>query len=137
MGSYKVGPTTGNLTSYKVGPVLPGSGAQTFQLTSSQTANYAVTAADSGIAFDTLGAAAPVTFTLPAGVNGQIYTFTNATTNLMTVKATGTDVIQFPGSVTAAAGTQATSTKGGSVTLYFHTGVWFDKGGFGGTWVAT
>lgn len=63
---------------------------------SAKTANYTVTAADSGTFFTTAGAAGAVTFTLPAtGTTGLDYTFCNAAAQNMIVTAPTDELVTF------------------------------------------
>jgi hypothetical protein len=74
---------------------------------SSKTANYQILAADDPSDFDNTGAAGSVTFTLPASVVGDVFSFT-ATENQ-------TLVVDAPGGVTIYVEDLA-STSGGSFT---------------------
>lgn len=124
------------MSSYKLGPIITSGGAQTMETVSSKTSSYAIQTTDSGTAFDTTGAVGSVTFTLPAISTGQFYTFTNATTSPLVIQAPMGVVIILPASPSSAGGTQTTSVKGSSVTLYASSGIWYSLGGPGGSWVA-
>jgi hypothetical protein len=88
------------------GPVRPGQ----FVLfpTASKTANYTLTAVDSGTFFDNTGASGSVTFTLPTETSGFNACF--AVVAAQTVK------VAAPGGVTITLGT-TTSASGGNVQL--------------------
>ena len=109
--------------------------------TETKTASYTVAAnvGDSGHIITNTGAVAQTIFTLPTNTayTGANYTFINNTAFGLQLKASGSDIIRFPGSDSTAAGTQTTTTLGGCCTISrISSTVWACTNGPGGTWVS-
>lgn len=77
------------------------------------------------------------TSTLPAGASqGDTIDFFVDTTQILTIKASGGQIIRFGNTVSAAAGTAVSTLRGDSVVLVFRSSdqCWCAVGGFSGVW---
>ena len=101
-----------------------------------KTANYTVTAAESGKTFTTVGAGGAVTFALPAAVVGLKYRFRVGAAQELRIDPNGTETIALPSTgVQGAAGKYLTAdadgetvdiecTKAGQWSVFGFTGTW-------------
>lgn len=87
---------------------------QGFTTTEALTANYTLTAANTGGSFSNDGATALVTFTLPPAAADLVFTFVVNDADGIAVDAAGTNTIRI-GTLVSSAGGVATSTQIGSV----------------------
>lgn len=78
---------------------------------------YSVLATESRTAFDNTGSTGAVVFTLPTAAADLSYTFTCTDTDGITITANTGDTIRIAGSVTATAGSIASTVIGSSVRL--------------------
>ncbi len=104
----------------------------------SKTGNYSVVVADTGTAFDNVGAAGTVVFTLPAATVGQTYTFNKVVGQILTITPQAGDTIRFNGLTKAAGASVSTNANTGtdwqSCTLMcFQAGFWIATSAVG-TW---
>lgn len=80
-----------------------------------KTADYTLTANDSGFLFNNNGSSGQVTFTLPAAVgSGNFFCFERFTGNAVVVQTDGTDVIRLSADVATAAGGYIKTTTNAS-----------------------
>lgn len=90
-----------------------------------KTTSYAVLAADSGLHFNTIGAAGAVTFSLPAAVVDMAYGFMVGAAQNVIIDATGTEVIHAAGLASSAGGNFSSSTQYSFIGIECHeTGHW-------------
>ncbi len=83
---------------------------------STKTANYTVLKGDTGTVFDNAGAAATITFTLPAATVGQVYSFCTVAAQSIVVTPGGSDTIGL-GAKAAGASITSAASKGAFLTL--------------------
>lgn len=112
---------------------LSGAGTSTVEV---KTADYTVTAADSGKTFTTVGATGAVTFAMPAAVVGLKYRFRVGAAQQLRIDPNGTEVIALPSTgVAGAAGKYLVAdadgetvdiecTKAGTWSVFGYTGTW-------------
>ncbi len=94
--------------------------------TSTKTAGYTVTAAETGYAFDNIGAGGSVTFTLPTPATGLQYRFCRVANQTVTLDVGGSVVIQIGASATTAGGDMTLDAVGSCVHLWaVSTTQWF------------
>jgi hypothetical protein len=86
-------------------------------LVAAKTSAYPVVATEPRTLFTNEGASAGVTFTLPTAVANLSYTFVVQDADGVTITAASGDTIRFAGTVTAAAGSIASTTIGSTITL--------------------
>lgn len=115
-------------------PFSPG-GSDAVQV---KTADYTVLASESGDVFDTTGAAAAVTFAMPAAVAGMKYRFRVGAAQELRIDPDGTETISLPSTgVAGAAGKYLTANAAGeSVSIECVTGGTWTVFGYTGTWTA-
>lgn len=101
-----------------------------------KTANYTVTANDSGTGFTNSGASAAITFALPAATVGLNYRFSVEAAQELRIDPNGTETISLPSTgVPSAAGAYIVAdaigetvhivcAKAGSWRVYGYTGTW-------------
>jgi hypothetical protein len=108
------------------------------RLVEAKTADYTVTAADSGKAFTTVGAAGTVTFALPAAVAGLEYYFRVGAVQELRIDPNGSETIALPSTgAPSAGGAYITANAiGESVHIMCCTAGHWTVFGFTGTWTA-
>ena len=133
----RIGRITEYVSSTKVKVKIDTLSRQTGQA-ETKTADYTVTAADSGKAFDTTGATGAVVFALPAAVPGLEYFFRVGAAQELRIDPNGTETIALPSTgVASAAGAYLTANAAGE-TVHIKcivAGTW-NVFGFTGTWTA-
>lgn len=82
-----------------------------------KTANYTVTALDSGTIFDNVGAAGAVTNTLPTAARGLFYEFYVDAAQTVTIVAGASTTIRYGATVSSAAGNITSNTQGSIVRI--------------------
>lgn len=105
--------------------------------TASKTTAYPVVATDSNVAFDNMGAAGVVTFTLPSAVVGQTFSFTATVAQQIKVQAGGSDAISMFGNNKSVGGLitgPATVNQGASVEMVCTSANMWAVTSFLGTW---
>lgn len=107
--------TTGRLSIARNGTVISrfGPGGSSYTIVEAKTADYTVTAADSGKVFTTLGAAGAVNFTLPAVADGAgcEWRFMAAVAQNMVITAPADKLVTF----NDAAATSLTFSQSGEI----------------------
>ena len=119
-----------------VGGIPIGGGLGTFTV-ESKTADYSVTAAESGVHFNTGGAAGTVIFSLPPGVAGLNYVFLVGENFTLEVLATGGERIALGSSLGGADGNIQCATMYAMLSIESHGfGFWFVRSATG-IWTLT
>lgn len=126
---------SGGELDIEAGGVLTLDG-KTIRKVSAKTADYSVTADESGQVFTTVGASGTVVFSLPAAVVGLEYFFRVGAAQELRIDPNGTETIALPSTgVQGAAGKYLTANadgesvhvlcdKAGQWTVYGYTGTW-------------
>jgi hypothetical protein len=124
-----------NKRAYMKFPTFSSGGSSEIQV---KTADYTVLENETGDVFDTTGAAATVTFTMPAAVAGMKYRFRVGAAQELRIDPDGTETISLPSSgVAGAAGKYLTANAAGeSVSIECVTGGTWTVFGYTGTWTA-
>ena len=94
-----------------------GTGVTGFGVVTSKTASYSVLAADSYKDFDNTGAAGSVTFTLPASVVGDVFSFTATEAQTLVVDAPAGVTIYVEDLASTSGGTFTATARGAYLLL--------------------
>jgi len=136
-GSVRIGTITGYVSSTKVWVQIETDAPQSrYSKTAVKTADYTITAAESGKTFDTTGAAGAVVGSLPAATPGLNYYFRVGAAQEHRIDPNGSETISLPSTgVAGAAGKYLTAdaagetvhlrcVKAGTWSVFGHTGTW-------------
>ncbi len=133
-----IGECVGFVSSTKILVCIDPDGIAPVSTTVVKTADYTVTAAESGRTFTNTGAAGAVTFALPAAVAGLRYRFRVGVAQQLRIDPNGTETISLPstGAPSAAGAYIVADAIGETVDIQcVEAGSW-SVFGFTGTWTA-
>lgn len=134
----KIGKVVDYVSSSTVYVAIEGSRGSANSTIQTKTADYTVTAGDSGRTFSTAGASGTVTFAMPAAVPGLRYRFYVGAAQELRIDPNGTETISLPSTgVAGAAGKYLTANAAGETVDIecVVAGTW-SVFGYTGTWTA-
>lgn len=133
-----IGRCEGYVSSTKILVDIDPDGTGPASTVQTKTADYTVTAADSGRTFSTTGASGTVVFSMPAAVPGLKYRFYVGAAQELRIDPNGTETISLPSTgVASAAGAYITANAAGETVDVecVVAGTW-SVFGYTGTWTA-
>lgn len=137
-GGVYIGECVGYVSATKIRVAIDTEGVAPAAGVATKTADYTVTAGDSGRTFSTVGAAGSVTFSLPPAVPGLKARFRVGVAQELRIDPDGTETISLPSTgVPAAAGKYITANAiGETVDIECVVAGTWSVFGFTGTWTA-